>query len=539
MQDNVIDSGDVLIIGAGLAGLSTALALKGPRATIVSAAPLLSGASSAWAQGGIAAAIGPDDSPDQHLADTIAAGAGLVEPAAARLLAEAAPERIGALEALGVRFDRAPSGAYRLNREAAHSRARVARIDGDRTGAGLMEALVRTVRGRSDIACLDGILIRDLAVSEGRVVGAFGVRASDGGGLVYLKARAVVLATGGVGGLYAVTTNPREASGTGLGLAARAGAVVADPEFVQFHPTALAIGADPAPLATEALRGEGAILLNDEGVRFMPSVHPQAELAPRDIVARAIQSEIGAGRAVFLDCRDAIGPAFAERFPTVHALCTAHGIDPVRMPIPVAPAAHYHMGGVATDLDARTSVQGLWAVGECASTGVHGANRLASNSLLECLVFGDRAGADISGELKGASPARFLPAPPPGPRARSSDAEPIRPQIERLRRVMTQGAGVVRSGASLTRVAREIADIERQAEANPVPVPAIDDMLAAAKLIVAAALSRTESRGAHARTDYPQTNETGVHSRLTLAEAEAVLAGARTGAAQASGTVAA
>lgn len=524
MQDNVIDSGDVLVIGAGLAGLFTALKLPHHRVTVVAAAPLCEGASSAWAQGGIAAAVGEGDSAEDHLADTLAAGAGLVDEPAARLLATEGPARIADLVALGVPFDREADGGFRLSREAAHSRARVVRISGDRAGAGIMAALAKAVAARRNIRILDNVLVRDLALAEGRVVGAFAVRAADGGGLLYLKAPHTVLATGGVGALFAVTTNPPQASGTGLGLAARAGALVRDAEFVQFHPTAIALGLDPAPLATEALRGEGAVLVDARGARFMRAVHPEAELAPRDIVARAIQREINAGNRVFLDCRAAIGAHMAEEFPTVTSLCRAQGLDPAVEPIPVAPAAHYHMGGVATDLFGRTSLDGLSAVGEVASTGAHGANRLASNSLLEAVVFGARVAEDIAGRAAPAERA-YLPAPPPGPRPRALDPAPLRPQIERLRRVMTNGAGVLRSAESLARVAHEIADLERATRATRIPVPPVDDMLACAKLVVAGAMARRESRGAHFRLDFPQPDETARHTCITLGKAEAILEG--------------
>ncbi len=294
-------------------------------------------------------------------------------------------------------FDREADGSFALSQEAAHSRRRVVHVSGDRTGAAILDALIAKVRATPSIRVLEGYEADDLIVVDGRVEGVRLVRTGAAGKEVYeyFPACAVVLATGGIGGLYAVTTNPPYARGESIAMAARAGAMIADAEFVQFHPTAIDVGLDPAPLATEALRGEGATLVNACGERFMTTLDPRAELAPRDVVARAVFTEIAAGRGAFLDCRTAIGDRFASAFPTVFALCRKAGVDPARELIPVAPAAHYHMGGIATDARGRSSVPGLWAVGEVASTGLHGANRLASNSLLEAVVFAARAAQDI------------------------------------------------------------------------------------------------------------------------------------------------
>ena len=522
----ILDAGDALVIGAGLAGLSTALGLEGRRVTVLSPAPLGDGCASAWAQGGIAAAVGPDDSPALHAADTEAAGAGLVDARIARLLAEEAPARIADLARLGVPFDR-DAGQFVLSREGAHSTNRVVRVAGDRAGAAVMETLTARVAEAPLIQVLEGLVALDLALANGRVEGVFAARADGTGGLLFLKAKHVVLATGGLGGLYAITTNPPQAMGGGLGLAARAGAAIADAEFVQFHPTAIAGPLDPAPLATEALRGEGAILVTARGERFMPQVHPLAELAPRDVVARAIAERIGRGERVFLDCRQAIGARFAERFPTVHALCAKAGIDPVAEPIPVEPAAHYHMGGVATDADGRSSLPGLWAVGEVASTGAHGANRLASNSLLEATVFGARAARAILAEAPaGDRGLPHIPAPPPGPR-RPADPAPVLASVERLRRLMTRCVGVVRTEDGLARAAADILQIERfEARTLQVPTP-LRNALAAAKLVTAGAILRRESRGGHFRADFPQSDPgQKVRRMLTLSEAERVLADA-------------
>jgi L-aspartate oxidase len=323
-----------------------------------------------------------------------------------------------------------------------------------------------------------------------------------------------VLASGGIGHLYAITTNPPQACGIGLAIAARAGAVLADTEFVQFHPTAIAVGCDPAPLASEALRGEGAILVNGAGEQFMLKVHPDGDMAPRDVVARGVFAEIAAGHGAFLDARTAIGPEFPERFPTVYASCLAAGVDPVRMPIPVAPAAHYHMGGVQTDARGRTSLAGLWAAGEVASTGVHGANRLASNSLLEAVVFATRVAEDISGMT---SPSTFPQRASTEPRS-SPDAASL--SVRDLRTTMSRHVGVIRNRDGLATALERISCIEREAKST-----SLRNMATAALLVAAAAFARHESRGAHERSDYPRPDPAlARRTFLTLAEARTIAA---------------
>nr|HMN85587.1 L-aspartate oxidase [Bauldia sp.] len=373
---------DVIIVGGGLAGLFCALRLAPRPVTVLATAPIGEGASSAWAQGGIAAAMSEGDSAEKHLADTLFAGAGIVDEKIARLMVGDASARVHDLLAYGVPFDKDLEGHLLMSREAAHSERRVVHVRGDMAGAAIMAALVETVRKTPSIRVLDGYVAERLA-TQGKAVTGIVARPRAGGHAVLFPANAVILATGGIGHLYAVTTNPPESEGGGIGMAARAGAVIADPEFVQFHPTALNVGRDPAPLASEALRGDGATLVNAAGERFMLAVDPLGELAPRDVVARAIHAEIAAGRGAFLDCRAAIGAEFPEKFPTVYRSCREAGIDPVTEPIPVAPAEHFHMGGILTDANGRTTLDGLWACGETSSTGAHGANRLASNSLLE------------------------------------------------------------------------------------------------------------------------------------------------------------
>ncbi|MFN3868466.1 MAG: L-aspartate oxidase [Hyphomicrobiaceae bacterium] len=494
-------SGDIVIVGAGLAGLFTALKLAPVPVTVVAAAPLGEGASSVWAQGGVAAAVGEGDTAEKHAADTIAAGAGIVDEHIANLVAAEASDRIADLVDFGVPFDRDSAGRFLLSREAAHSEKRVVRVAGDRAGAAIMQALIRRVRQTPSIRLLEGFEAVDLTTQNGRVTGLRVKRhATRGNGLFeLLPARAVVLATGGIGALYRVTTNPAYARGEALAFAARAGATIADAEMVQFHPTALDVGVDPAPLASEALRGEGALLIDENGRRFMLDAHPLAELAPRDVVARAVAREIAEGRRPFLDCRAAIGARFPEAFPTVHAHCVAAGIDPVTEPIPIAPAEHYHMGGIATDERGRTSVSGLWAVGEVASTGLHGANRLASNSLLEAIVFGARAADDIRsgvGDGSGlvAASLRKIRGEP------AVDRELRAVLFGELRQIMTSDVGVVRSRRSLTRALLKLVDL---ADLGGHDIE-LANMLLAARFVTAAALMREESRGGHYRADFPE-----------------------------------
>lgn len=474
----------VLILGAGLAGLTAALAAAPRQVLLLSPTPLGEGCSSAWAQGGMAAALSDNDSPALHARDTIAAGAGLCDPEAVSVLTTEGPDAVRALASLGAPFDRTADGGFSQGLEAAHSLARVARVGGDGAGRAIHEAVTAAVLAAPHIEVRTGLRARALLQdAAGRVRGALVEDAT--GALTEIVAAATLLATGGLGGLYAVTTTPREVRGEGLGLAALAGAVLADPEFVQFHPTAIDIGADPAPLATEALRGEGAILRDQTGRAFMTAYHPDAELAPRDVVARAIQSERMAGRGAFLDATRAVGEAFPHEFPAVFAACQAAGIDPRTQPIPVTPACHYHMGGIATDLDGRTSLPGLLAAGECASTGVHGANRLASNSLLEAAVFGARAGA----VLREARDPSTVPLPAlPWP-----DLPDV--ALQGLRQAMSRYAGVVRDGQGLTELLGHIETLREAHGEGPV--------LAAARLVAACALERRESRGGHFRRDFP------------------------------------
>jgi L-aspartate oxidase len=508
--DNVVETDGALILGAGIAGLFTALKLA-PMPSIVLAGtrPGLSG-SSAWAQGGIAAAMGADDSWQSHAHDTMVAGAGLCDPGIVDLVAREAPERINDLIDYGAPFDRMADGSLALGREAAHSLPRIVHVKGDGAGAAISATLAARANEAACITLLEGFHAVELAMENGRVTGIF-ARSGIGSDarLILFRARAVIMATGGLGALYGVTTNPLESRGEGLGMAARAGALIADPEFVQFHPTAIAIGLDPAPLATEALRGEGAVLVNERGEQFMTAIHKDAELAPRDIVARAIHRQIVSGQKVFLDCREAIGAEFSAHFPTVFAACAAAGIDPAIQPIPVAPAAHYHMGGIASDAAGRSSLPGLWVVGECAATGLHGANRLASNSLLEGLVFGTRVADDVRGGLQAGAMRGLPPAP-------QRFAVPAPPHV--LRQAMSRDVALERDADGLRAALAVIGRLETTSTE-----PALLNMTAAARLVTAAALARQESRGGHWRTDFPDTDATAERTFMTLADADRIV----------------
>ena len=489
-----------VVVGAGIAGLMAALKLAPMPVTVLSKRRLGSGAATDWAQGGIAAALGADDSPSLHALDTQRAGAGISDARIVNILTVDAPARIEELLELGATFDRDASGELALGREAAHQRRRIVKAGGDATGHEILKTLIAAVRDAPSITVVEDVTADDVILRDSRVAGVY-AHTNSGDALAYL-ADAVVLATGGIGRLYRYTTNPVEATGDGIAMAARAGALLADMEFVQFHPTALAIGADPMPLVSEAVRGEGAILLNDLGERFMLAIHPDAELAPRDIVARAIFGQQQRGRLVGLDARAAIGEGFPSEFPTVFGFCQAAGIDPRTARIPVAPAAHYFMGGIAVDEWGRSSLEGLWACGEASASGVHGANRLASNSLLEAMVYGSRVAENVMATRSGRTGPDGGSATARAAHARDDKGE--NQAMSDLRNVMYANVGLIRNEFGLREALSRIEDLEA---AFPHAGNELRNLLVVGRLIAQAALARKESRGSHYRSDYPATDD--------------------------------
>ncbi len=484
----------VLVIGSGIAGLQTAWRASDHGDVVVLTKRTLKDSATAYAQGGIAAALGAGDSPDLHKTDTLAAGAALCDAAAVEVLVAEGPDRVRELASAGAQFDTdGRTGRFTLGREAAHSRKRIVHAKGDQTGAEVARALIARVQERANITVLEVARALDLIVEQGRCCG---VRANVNGKAVEIIADATVLATGGCGQLYRYTTNPAVATGDGYAIAHRAGAKLADMEFVQFHPTALETSENPLALISEAVRGEGAVLLNDRGTRFMQKRHKLAELAPRDIVAREIFREQMGGSRVWLDARK-LSRTFGRRFPGILHICLARGIDPRRELIPVTPAAHYMMGGIITDLAGRSSVERLYACGEVSRTGVHGANRLASNSLLEGLVFAERVARDAVNQSK-------LPRVP---RRGDWKLTPLRDTgaaqvaADEIRRVMWEHAGISRDGKGLT-AARKSLDALRARLTEGMTEER--NMVDTARLIVASALKRRESRGGHFRRDFPK-----------------------------------
>jgi L-aspartate oxidase len=502
---------DVMVVGSGIAGLTVALRSAASGSVLVVTKDVLAAGSTRWAQGGIAAALGPGDTPEAHRLDTLTAGVGLCDEAAVDVLVTEGPESVLELIGLGARFDRRSDGSLSLTREGGHHADRIAHAGGDATGAEVQRALVDAVHADPRIEVIEHALVLDLLLDDdgdaaGATLHVMGEGARDGVGAVH--SRAVVLATGGIGQVYSATTNPAVSTGDGLALAIRAGAAVRDLEFVQFHPTVMWLGTaskGQQPLVSEAVRGEGAFLVDDAGHRFMQGLHPMADLAPRDVVAKAIMrrmTETGADH-VWLDARGFGEEKWRTRFPTILASCLEHGINPVRELIPVAPASHYVSGGVRADLYGRTSVPGLYACGEVAWTGVHGANRLASNSLLEGLVFARRIAQDLAARLAGGharQEPRKLDDRPMGLYAPTTRAL--------LQQAMTAGAGVLRTADSLK--ATDVTLTELRAEAGGEPgLEAWEstNLHTVAAALVAGALARQETRGSHWREDFPDRDD--------------------------------
>ncbi len=511
---------NVVIVGSGVAGLSCALALAPLPVVVLTKTELAGSGSSVWAKGGIAAAVGADDTPEAHAADTVDAGAGLTDPDVALLLAREGAEAVRELADAGVPFDRNADGGLALGREAAHGCGRIVHAGGDATGRMLIDSLLEQAAKTPSVHLFTECFAVDVVMHRGRVAGLIAFSRAEG--WIHIHANRVVLAAGGTGHLWRETTNPSENTGDGMAIAVRAGASVADMEFVQFHPTALVPKAwtpgESLPLLTEALRGAGATLLDGEGRRFVFDDHPMGELAPRDVVARSIAKRAAGGQPVLLDMRPAIALRGEAAFPQAIAQCRLSGYEPLAEPVPVAPAAHYHMGGVVTDARGRTDIDGLWACGEVACTGVHGANRLASNSLLEGLVFGQRVADDIR-ELDH-SEGRLAVAP--GLFEMPDQVQAFAPIEDALRGVMSAEVGIVRDGEGLTRALTTLRALETRFTAlcpaaagyPPADFDAIvragglRNMLLVGQLVVTAALRRTESRGAHYRRDHPQPDDT-------------------------------
>lgn len=496
MAGGVHRQADVIVVGGGVAGLRAALELSPLSVVLLTKTAFGFGGSSPLAQGGIAAAVGHDDSPELHAADTLEVGGGLNNEATVRTMTERAPGAVEALLGIGTHFDRTASDGLALSREGGHHRRRVIHAGGDATGLEMVRSLSSAVRRSNGVAIWERVFAEDLIVEDGRVCGVIADR--GGATVVHFHAPAVLLATGGCGQLFRFTTNPPESTGDGMAMAARAGADLVDLEFVQFHPTALAIDRDPLPLLTEALRGEGATLVDEHGERPLVSVHPDAELAPRDVVARAIFEHQQAGHRTFLDVRAIPGMDLRTRFPTVYESCMKAGFDPEQVPLPITPAAHFFMGGVESDARGRTSLEGLWACGEVSATGAHGANRLASNSLLEAVVFGSEAAHDIRRQV-GRPAARSHAKVDEGRWQASGSTE-----RERLRDLMWRTTGLSRNAPDLESALREIALL---AVANSSDDPELRNLLTVARLVTRAALARQESRGSHYRSDFPEPRE--------------------------------
>ncbi len=481
-----------LVVGSGIAGLHTAWRATESGNVVVLTKRSLFDSATAYAQGGIAAALGAGDSPELHRKDTLAAGAALCDANAVQVLVEEGPARVRELATAGADFDLDPTGGFKLGREAAHSRNRIVHAGGDQTGAEVARTLIARVRESDQVRVLEKTRVLDLIVHRGKCIG---VRASVAGKAVEIIADATVLATGGCGQVFRYTTNPQVATGDGYAIAHRAGVTLADMEFVQFHPTALDTPENPLALVSEAVRGEGAILVNAKRERFMPARHELAELAPRDVVAREIFREQQRTGRVFLDARK-LRRTFEKRFPGIFALCMARGVDPRSDLIPVTPAAHYMMGGIVTDLCGRSSLARLWAVGEVSRTGVHGANRLASNSLLEGLVFAERVARDLAS----AKELTSLPKPANWKVVPLADRGAAQVAAEAIRSVMWEFASIDRSATGLRKCQAALDEIERRLPAGATEE---ENMITTSRLIAEAALMRRESRGGHYRSDFP------------------------------------
>lgn len=513
---------DFLIIGSGVAGLSCAIELEAHGSVAVLTKDDMASGSTQWAQGGIAAVLSPEplDSDKMHREDTMKAGAGLCDAEAVGVLVREGPHRIRQLIARGAHFDTEPTGELKLTREAAHRARRIVHSHGDSTGREVQRSLTSSTLKSGDVRTFENTLSVDFYINNGRCCGVFALDADDN--LKLFRAKATIVATGGLGAIYKESTNPPHLTGDGMAMAFRAGATLMDMEFVQFHPTAFAKGPkNPKFLISEAVRGEGAILLNTNGERFMPRYHEDAELAPRDVVARAIAQEITSTRSdfVLLDLTNKTPAEIAARFPSIYATCVANGVDPAKEAIPVSPAEHYMMGGIRTDLNGATNIEGLLACGECACTGVHGANRLASNSMLEGLVFGIRT-------VRSAMLLKDSHCPPEETPLKTEvipneysigELEATRTLVQNI---MWQHVGLVRDGEGLQTAFDELSVLHEKFRHPQATREAIEvaNLVQTALLVTRAAVERRESRGAHFRLDFPEIDDANWQYHLCLTQ---------------------
>lgn len=497
---------DLLVLGSGIAGLRAAIeAASLGWDVLVASKDRPDEGNTVYAQGGVAAAMAPGDSPEIHFQDTLAAGDGLCDEAAVRVLVEEGPGRVQELMGWGCRFDRR-DGKLHFTREAAHTRNRILHASGDATGREIERALTETALAAPRVRIQGGRAGVELILQDGRCAGAW-LLGEDPGSAVAVAARSVLLATGGIGRLYQESTNPNVATGDGMAMALRASATLSNLEFVQFHPTALFLRGAPRFLLSESLRGEGAQLKNGAGERFMARYHPDGDLAPRDVVSRAIVREMKATRGlIFLDMTHLRGDFVQARFPTICGTLATYGLDITREPIPIHPAAHYAMGGVATDLDGRTSIQGLYAAGEVACTGVHGANRLASNSLLEGLVFGPRAARAAFQDALTEPHAPALPLPFP---SGSLDPEVLTGLRRQVAAILWEGVGILRSATSLVASREELGHIAARIGPGVLQRRLLEtrNMVQLGDAIAISAEYRAESRGGHYREDFPERDD--------------------------------
>ena len=501
---------DVVIVGSGISGLMTAISLYPRKVTLVTKRKIGEMSSSAWAQGGLAASVTKDDNPKVHFDDTIKASSGLSDTLAVKTITEEANEIVKFLESIGVNFDK-KNGQFSLSKEAAHSFRRVLKINGDQSGKYIVEHLIKYLKQQGHATIVEDVSVDHIIQKENNCYGIMGhIHKNEVvDNFIFFQAPNIVLATGGIGSVYAHTTNPRDIYGEAIAMAAHAGAELVDLEFVQFHPTALDVGLDPAPLLTEAIRGEGAYIVDEKNNRFIFNDHEEGELAPRDVVSRSIHTHKLKGHSTFLDCRH-FKINFEKQFPTAFKCLQEASIDPKNDLIPIIPAAHYHMGGIKVDIDGKSSVKGLWACGECSSTGAHGANRLASNSLLEAFVFAKRIANKINTEppkksLKIVNIENYIP------KEKTISKIRAKKYIWQLRSAMHKFVGVERNSGTLNQAFVEFFRIEREAEKLSAK---LKDMLTVSKLVTYAALQRAESRGTHFRSDYPNKDNKNVKRNI-------------------------